>query len=111
MISYRKLEARPKLETRGSDGAWSPFGVAFQKEDGRILLFVPSWRTQAQLTVSSLNRLTADHFPNAIAFEFRWSESIESWDSKYDQFHPICVLAQAHEPPNPSKSEQSMEPK
>jgi hypothetical protein len=64
-VQYRLLE-------QFRDGAWRPFGVAYDR-DGALALFCPAWRSQRALSAASLAELGSDDFP-AEGATFRWRE-------------------------------------
>jgi len=81
MSEYRILERR-------TDGDWTPFGVAYERE-GRIVLFAPPWRADRELEVASLEELDERHCPSE---EFRWRE-VETTIEPLP--HPIALLQRA----------------
>jgi hypothetical protein len=100
---YRILERR-------SNGDWTLFGVAYER-DGRIVLFAPPWRADRVLAAASLEELDERHCPSA---EFQW-RAVESTSQLVT--HPIELLQRAlasstapekPEPARPSLLEQFM---
>jgi hypothetical protein len=60
---YRILERR-------IDGDLTPFGVAYEREGGGIYLFAPFWRADRKLDASSVDDLTAEHFPTPAGYQW-----------------------------------------
>src|SRR5262245_50125486 len=75
MAQFRMLERR-------TNGDWTPFGVAYER-DGRVVLFVPPWRADRTLAAASLEELDVRHFPSV---EFQW-RAVETADTPVQ--HPI----------------------
>jgi hypothetical protein len=81
MVQFRILERR-------TDGGWTPFGVAYER-DGRVVLFAPPWRADRTLATASLEELEARHCPSA---EFQW-RAVGTTDALVQ--HPIEWLQRA----------------
>src|SRR4051794_27050102 len=60
---YRILERR-------IDGALTPFGVAYERENRDIYLFAPFWRADRKLDAPSIDDLTRQHFPAPEGFQW-----------------------------------------
>ena len=86
MILYRFLE---RLH---SSSIWVRYGVAYQDDRGRVLLFVPAWRSPKLFLVSSLFNLNEEHFPQS-PYQFRWCDEIYAWDKDDELFHPIEAMS------------------
>lgn len=81
MLKYRILERR-------TNGDWTPFGVAYER-NGRTVLFAPPWRADRILDAASLEELDQRHCPSA---EFRW-RAVETTTGLVS--HPIDLLQRA----------------
>ena len=61
---YRILERR-------TNGDFSPFGVAYEHDQGGIYLFSPLWRGDRRLDARSIDDLEPRHFPSY--GDYRWA--------------------------------------
>ncbi len=81
-MEYRILEIHnPK--------GWERWGVAYQNE-GRVLLFIPAWRSPKVLDVS-LEELNEDHYPKT-EFEYRWGEVEKTENEDINLFELLYPL-------------------
>lgn len=86
MQKFRILERR-------TNGDWTPFGVAYER-DGRVVLFALPWWADRTLAATSLEELDARHCPST---EFQW-RAVETADAP--QQHPIAWLQRALNAPS-----------
>jgi RNA polymerase sigma factor (sigma-70 family) len=80
---YRILERR-------ADGDFSPFGVAYEHDQGGVYLFSPMWRGDRALDVGSMDELEPRHFPSY--GDYRWA-GIRTSTTRIDD--PIELLEEA----------------
>ena len=68
VMDYRVLEFHRQDK-------WEPYGVGYYDDRGRILLFVPMWRTQRVLYNyrAPLEELNEEQFPNTQEI-YRWRD-------------------------------------